>query len=85
MYLELSDIRELWNIEYIKNIKEKRENNLNSDFTNNKMADFSENWIIKAKEVYYIGEPIMSDQSFDWLEDRLKTLRPNSEILDKVG
>ena len=38
---------------------------------------------LKAKESYYNGNPIISDEVFDTLEDELKTL--NSQIVQNVG
>ena len=38
---------------------------------------------LKAKEVYYNGEPIMSDEEFDELEELLKTL--SSDVVNLVG
>lgn len=54
---------------------------------NSRMADYCEKMILKAKETYYNNpdEMIMEDFTYDWFEDRLKILRPNSKILEKVG
>lgn len=52
---------------------------------NKKMADYCENLILKAKEEYYNGQPIISDRWYDKLEDFLMSLRPSSKVLEKVG
>jgi NAD-dependent DNA ligase len=50
------------------------------------MADFCEKLVIDAKNAYYkTDSPIMTDQVFDKLEEYLKILRPNSDVLKKVG
>ena len=42
--------------------------------------------MLQAKEAYYnTSSPIMDDKSYDWIEDRLKNLRPDSDMLSKVG
>ena len=53
--------------------------------TNTFMADYCERSILAAKEAYYEGSPIMLDTSYDWFEDRLRRLRPDSKIMEKVG
>lgn len=55
------------------------------DHRNNKMADYIEEIIVKAKNTYYAGEPIMSDQYYDKLENILRLLRPDSKMLEKIG
>ena len=71
---------EEWNklhIEYTKLGYEKR---------NSLMADYCEELISKAKEVYYnSNEVIMSDNFFDRTERALRSLRPESKLLEKVG
>ena len=52
---------------------------------NTTMAELCENLIVTAKEAYYNGSPIMEDKTYDWFEDRLRILNPDSKILDKVG
>lgn len=52
---------------------------------NSKMADYCEEMMTKAKVAYYAGDPIMSDHRYDWLEDALKSLRPDSYMLEAVG
>lgn len=53
---------------------------------NEAMADWLESLIMEAKRMYYTtGNPIMDDESYDDCEDKLRILRPNSPILDKVG
>jgi hypothetical protein len=53
---------------------------------NGRMIEFCEKYILEAKEAYYNTEsPIMEDEAFDMLESSLKTLRPNSKVLEKVG
>lgn len=50
------------------------------------MAIHCEDLIIRAKEAYYSTPiPIMSDRTYDWLEDMLKILKPDSAILKIVG
>lgn len=41
--------------------------------------------ILKAREGYYGGKPIMSDPEYDALEMRLKEIDPENEILKDVG
>ncbi len=52
---------------------------------NNEMADYCERNVEAAKIMYYAGSPLITDQSYDWLEDKLKILRPESDVLKKVG
>jgi len=55
------------------------------DKRNNAMADYCENLILEAKKAYYdTGNPIMCDAYYDSLEWKLRTLRPDSEVLEKV-
>jgi len=50
------------------------------------MADYCEEMILKAKDFYYnTGEVIMTDRAYDDFELKLKTLRPTSKVLEKVG
>ena len=52
----------------------------------NKRIQELENLVLKAKQSYYIGDcPIMSDEAFDALEDELRDLNPESEVLALVG
>lgn len=44
-----------------------------------------ENKILKYKEAYYLGKPLVSDEDYDNLEDELKDLRPDSYVLEMVG
>jgi len=65
-----------WNDLHIKYVAER----------NNKMADYCEDLIVEAKEAYYDSDAsIMSDKTYDKLERYLGILRPDSEILIKVG
>ena len=73
-----------WNQLHIQYVKEERENKIDN-YRNDKMADYCEEIIIKAKKAYYDGNPIMTDSKFDRFEEYLKLLRPNSKILEKVG
>ncbi len=41
--------------------------------------------ILKAKHLYYRGEPELSDLEYDSLEDELRRLAPNDEVLALVG
>lgn len=44
------------------------------------------NLILKAKQAYYFGgQPIMSDAEYDALEDELRELDPDDEVLALVG
>lgn len=57
-----------------------------TNYRNDKMADYLEEIMIMAKKEYYTtGEPIMDDPQYDKMEDVLKLLRPNSNVLKKVG
>lgn len=57
-----------------------------ADFSNNIMANYCENLIVRAKEAYYkTQDPIMSDLAYDRIERNLKILRPDSKMLEKVG
>lgn len=45
-----------------------------------------QNQLMKAKQAYYYGDsPIVSDAEYDALEDELRTLAPESEVLKIVG
>jgi hypothetical protein len=68
-----------WNKKHCDCIK------LGSDKRNEVMANFAEVLIIKAKDKYYSGNPIMSDQAYDRFEKWLKILRLKSFVLIKVG
>jgi NAD-dependent DNA ligase len=41
--------------------------------------------IIEAKRLYYSGEATMSDDEYDWWEEKLKKLAPDSRVLKTVG
>lgn len=41
--------------------------------------------ILKAQDAYYNDKPIMTDEEFDTLWDRLKKENPDSTLLNKVG
>lgn len=44
-----------------------------------------ENQILFHKKKYYDGEPVISDEAYDVLEDRLKKLDPENPVLHIVG
>lgn len=44
-----------------------------------------EEQLLKAKEAYYNGEALISDSQYDALEEKLRNLNPDSEVLAKVG
>lgn len=70
----------LWNKMHIEHCKK------GGAIRNNIMADYCEEMILAAKKAYYgSSEVIMSDTRYDWFEDTLKLLRPDSNILEKVG
>lgn len=55
-------------------------------YRNKKMADYLEEIILMAKKEYYTtGEPIMEDYRYDKMEKYLEMLRPESDVLKKVG
>ena len=54
-------------------------------YRNEMMANYCEDTIIKAKKAYYEGEPIMDDGTYDNFEESLKSLRPESKLLQIVG
>lgn len=57
-----------------------------AEHRNEYMADWLEKTLSEAKEIYYTsGEVIMDDMTYDNFEDKLKTLRPTSKFLEKVG
>ena len=67
-------------------VKHREYTKLGYEIRNSKMADYCEEIILAAKEPYYnSGDPIMSDNAFDRFENYLKSLRPNSKLLEKVG
>lgn len=72
-----------WNIAHFHFVKLDRINGTKE--RNTKMADYAEELILRAKEHYYSGDDIMSDNAFDKLERNLKLLRPDSPVLEKVG
>ena len=47
--------------------------------------DALENQIIVAKHAYYNGEPVMTDQEYDALEDQLRTIDPQNPTLYLTG
>lgn len=84
------DYTDIWNELHCKCVKENEAlGNTGADsslYRNNIMADHCEEMILKAKDAYYnSGDVIMSDWQYDMFEDRLRVLRPNSIILNKVG
>lgn len=77
---DLEATRDSWNTLYIAHCKK------GGEHVNNIMADWCEKIMLQAKEAYYnTSSPIMDDKSYDWIEDRLKNLRPDSDMLSKVG
>lgn len=47
---------------------------------------FLRNQVLKAKQAYYFGDqPIMTDTEYDALEDELRKLDPNDDVLNSVG
>lgn len=67
---------EMWNENHLLLIRKR----------NTTMVELCENLLVQAKEAYYNSEsPIMEDKTYDWFEDRLRILKPDSNILDKVG
>ncbi len=74
-----------WNEQHCALVATARDLELPSSFRNEKMADYCESVILKAKEAYYDGTPIMTDVWYDKIEDNLRILRPNSKMLEKVG
>lgn len=82
----IDDWQDLYQKCVAENNKNGRECQEAADYSNSVMADFCEDLILQAKKAYYdTGEPIMDDLTFDNFENRLKLLRPNSKILEKVG
>lgn len=50
------------------------------------MADWCEEQILLAKKAYYTTEnALYEDDAYDNIEMRLKILRPDSSVLQKVG
>ena len=77
---EDKDYDEEWNELHCKYVNEG-----DAEYRNNKMADYCENLIVKAKNAYYnTDDPIMSDYMYDKIEHYLEILRPDSEYLKKV-
>ncbi len=47
---------------------------------------FLRNRVLKAKQAYYFGDqPIMTDTEYDALEEELRKLDPNDDVLNSVG
>ena len=44
-----------------------------------------ENKILKYKEAYYLGKPLVSDEHYDKLEEELKNICIDSYVLEMVG
>lgn len=73
---------DIWNANYIKLVSD----DIEPEQRNSMGADFLEDMILKAKDAYYNeGNPILSDQDYDKAESYLRTLRPDSIVLEKVG
>jgi NAD-dependent DNA ligase len=49
------------------------------------MSDWYEDLITQGKDAYYAGNPIMSDVVFDKVEELLRHIKPNSNLLKQVG
>lgn len=84
----VEDWRDDWNDLTIKTIAENTHTNPkdSADYLNGKMADYCEEIMVEAQKAYHvIGEPTMHDDWYNSLEMRLKSLRPESKILEKVG
>ena len=54
------------------------------DFNNTKIETI-EKQILAHREAYYKGEPLISDEEYDILEEELRVLSPNSQLLQSVG
>lgn len=52
---------------------------------NQKLIQELESEILKHKNLYYHGKSQISDEDYDALEDRLRSLNPESYVLDIVG
>ena len=79
-----------WNTLHCTAVKDNVDNDRNgedaADFRNDLMADYCEELISLAKASYYdTGDIIMTDAYYDRVEYYLKSLRPESEMLKKVG
>lgn len=78
--ITLKDFYTEWNRLHILEITK------GADKRNENLADWLEARILEAKESYYnTGNPIMEDKVYDKMEDYLKSLRPTSTVLQKVG
>src|SRR6476660_4573096 len=53
--------------------------------SSNKRVDELAGLIAKYKDAYYNGTPLVSDAAFDALEDELRELAPDHELLKSVG
>lgn len=78
--ITIKEFYDIWNELHCKYIVQ------GPEVRNNLMADWCEEQIILAKKYYYDTEnPLYSDETYDKIELNLKSLRPTSKVLEKVG
>lgn len=41
--------------------------------------------LLDCKKCYYAGDPLVTDDVFDYWEDRLREMNPNHKYFDLVG
>lgn len=56
-----------------------------NDASKQKRIDELESLIVKYKDAYYAGSPLVSDAEYDRIEEELRKLSPKSEVLSMVG
>lgn len=78
--MTIQDFHQTWNELHIQCTA------ANPESRNEEMAKWLESQILNAKTLYYNTEsPIMEDRVYDKMEDYLRILNPDSDVLKRVG
>jgi hypothetical protein len=88
-FLEVEEFYTLQNETHIEVVSEFRKKGLaGSDaqlYWTTEMSNWYEDLLLQGKKAYYAGKPIMSDSAFDKIEEMLRYIKPDSDVLKRVG
>jgi len=88
-FLEVDDLWKLQNETHLEVVTEFRSKGLQGEdaqvYWTTELSNWYESLLLQGKKAYYAGKPIMSDPAFDKLEELLRLIKPESELLKQVG